>query len=229
MKNFLEDVRMNPGIVYRGLAANLSSMVPITGLQVGLDRLISSKIQNNSTDPTLYQRLLSSTASGVIASFIATPTENIMTFQKQVGAKPLAAMTMKYTQESVYGFAKGFAGTALRDGIFVSFYRALVPCAKERITPHVPNDFVATIMAGSPIGVLAAYLSHPLDTIKTKQQTSKNPQGFVATTKGIYGQLGLRGFFSGSVARAGRVAIAIPVMTKATEVVENALVGAPEL
>jgi hypothetical protein len=72
----------NLKVLYKGIWPNAASMIPISALQVGLNRFFQQTFFKKS-ELTDTQRLTTAFAAGVSSSFISCPTEMIMTHQKK--------------------------------------------------------------------------------------------------------------------------------------------------
>jgi solute carrier family 25 citrate transporter 1 len=82
---------LNPHLLYRGILPNVASMIPITALQVGLNRLFQTLFYKNTTDLSNSQRMTSAFVAGVGSALISCPTEMVMTYQGKNGDKFFAS------------------------------------------------------------------------------------------------------------------------------------------
>lgn len=213
---------LNPSMLYRGILANTVSMVPITALQVGLNRGIQNFFFNNTTELYNYQRITCAFVAGVGASGVSCSTEMIMTYQGQTGASFYAAANQLIKQNGWRCLLTGLPATAIREGLFTSFFLAGTPILKTKIQPYFTNDYVATLAAGIGAGVGATLASQGVDTLKTNQQTARviRPVGLKEAAKKLYVTNGIQGFFKGGVPRGGRVVSAVTLMGLVNEKME---------
>lgn len=207
-----EPFTLNPQVLYRGILPNAASMVPITAVQVGLNRFFQNWFFGNRYELTDRQRLVSAFAAGVGSAAISCPTEMIMTHQKK---SFFAAGTHLVQQGGWPRLYTGMLATMLREGMFSTFFLAVTPALKTRIKEHYPNDYFASMLAGLMAGVGATLASQTFDVIKTAQQASvaANPVGFFKTAKSLYAAQGAAVFFKGGLPRGLRVMSAVTLMS----------------
>ena len=214
---------LNPKMLYRGLVPNAFSMIPTTALQVGLDQWFQNYLFKDTA--ALSQKQLTATAffAGVGSSMICCPTEMIMLKQRYDRLSFLVATQRLIQQRGVSSLYSGLVATALREGLFTSFFLVATPALKAKIKPYYSNDYGASLLAGFTSGVGATLMSQGVDTIKTRQQSASTTMGFVQTAKQIYASQGMPGFFKGTIPRGVRVMSAITLMGFVNEKIENAL------
>ncbi|WP_454780664.1 MC/SLC25 family protein [Legionella sp. WA2022007384] len=207
-----EPFTLNPQVLYRGILPNAASMVPITAVQVGLNRFFQKWFFENKYELSDTQKLMSAFAAGVGSAAISCPTEMIMTHQK---TSFISAGTHLVRQGGCSRLYTGMMATMLREGMFSTFFLAVTPALKVRIKEYCPNDFAASSLAGIFAGIGATVASQKFDVIKTVQQSSiaKNPAGFFKTTQKIRAEHGLYGFFNGGFPRGLRVMSAVTLMS----------------
>ncbi|MCW8444259.1 hypothetical protein OQJ19_02130 [Fluoribacter gormanii] len=207
-----ESFTLNPQVLYRGILPNAASMVPITAVQVGLNRFFQKWFFENKYELSDTQKLISAFAAGVGSAVISCPTEMVMTHQK---TSFISASTQLVKQGGWSRLYTGMMATMLREGMFSTFFLAVTPALKVRIKEYCPNDFVASSLAGILAGIGATFASQKFDVIKTVQQSSiaKNPSGFFKTTQKIHAEYGVYGFFNGGLPRGLRVMSAVTLMS----------------
>ena len=114
--------------------------------------------------------------------------------------------------------------TILREGGIRGMYRGLVSTtAKQSATSAVrmgsynmlresgkrfnlPNNSVTTFGIGAVAGVMTVYATQPLDTIKTRTQSARGASTSEAI-RDIFQTGGVKGFWSGSTMRLGRLVL----------------------
>ena len=214
-----EPFTFNPSVLYRGMLPNAASMVPITAMQVGLNRGFQNVFFKESTALSDYQRITSAFVAGVGSSSVSCPTEMVMTHQGQTGGSFFAAGKHLVKQNGWRCLFTGLSATAMREGMFTTFFLAGTPILKAKIQPYCRNDYVASLAAGIGAGVGATLASQGVDTLKTIQQvgTLVQPVGLIETAKKLYSTQGFPGFFKGGVPRGTRVVSAVTIMGLVSE------------
>ncbi|CAM2781201.1 Mitochondrial carrier protein [Legionella steigerwaltii] len=207
-----EPFTLNPQVVYRGILPNAASMIPITAVQVGLNRFFQKWFFGNRYELSDSQKLVSAFAAGVGSAVISCPTEMVMTHQKK---SFLSAGTHLVQQGGWSRLYTGMMATMLREGMFSTFFLAVTPALKTKIKEHYPNDYFASLLAGMLAGVGATLASQKFDVVKTAQQSSvtANPAGFFKTTQKLYATHGASVFLKGGLPRGLRVMSAVTLMS----------------
>lgn len=219
-----EAFTFNPSLLYRGILPNAASMVPITALQVGLNRCFQNVIFKDSAGLSDVQRITSAFVAGVGSSALSCPTEMIMTFQGQKGGSFYAAGNYLVKQSGWQCLFTGLFATAIREGMFTTFFLAGTPILKAKIQPYCQNDYAVSLAAGIGAGLGATLASQGVDTLKTMQQAAQSqPVGFNEAAKKLYATKGMFGFFKGGVPRGARVVSAVTIIGLVSEKMETQL------
>ena len=212
---------LNPTVLYRGILSNAASMMPITAIQVGLNRSVQQFIFKDQQTLADWQRVACAFVAGVGSSLVSCPTEMVMTYQGKAKCGFSAAYQYLMKQGGVY-FYTGLPATAMREGIFTAFFLAVTPIFKAKIHPYCSNEYVASLGAGMSAGVGATLASQGIDTIKTLQQAADASKSVSINDaiQRIYSTQGVHGFFKGGLARGTRVMSAVTIMGWVTEKLE---------
>ncbi|GGI78247.1 hypothetical protein GCM10007966_03680 [Legionella impletisoli] len=213
---------LNPSLLYRGVLPNAASMIPITSVQVGLNRFVQNVWSHKTNNQSSTERILSSFVAGVGSSFISCPTEMAMTYQSKAGGSFCTAVNSLVKEGGWRCLFTGLPATALRDGKFAAFFLAGIPMIKTQIRPYYSNEEEATFVAGLGAGACATLVSQGHDTLKTEQQAA-TPVGSLSyrnAVKQIYSNAGGYGFFKGVIPRGSRVVSAITIMGLVCEKME---------
>ncbi|KTC89758.1 MC/SLC25 family protein [Fluoribacter dumoffii] len=222
-----ETFTLNPQVLYRGILPNAASMIPITAVQVGLNRFFQKCFWGNNYELSDGQKMASAFAAGVGSALISCPTEMIMTHQKK---SFFAAGSYLVKQNGWSCLYTGMLATMLREGMFSTFFLGVAPTLKNRIKEYCPNDYFASLLAGMTAGIGATFASQQFDVVKTVQQASvaKNSAGFFRTVQKHYAAYGACGFFKGSVPRGLRVMSAVTLMNWMNEKMGELLSETPQ-
>ena len=131
--------------------------------------------------------------------------------QKQLapGEKPkysggLDVVKQLYKEGGVRSVFRGSAMTLARDGPGSAAYFATYEYAKRRLTPKDKNgdpqgdlSLRAVMIAGGLAGVAMWIPVFPIDTIKSRLQSSETRPTISGTIKGLHANGGLKAFFPG--------------------------------
>lgn len=212
---------LNPSVLYRGILANASSMVPVTAIQVTLNRCMHRYIFNDHPKLSSTQTIFAAFVAGVGSAFVSCPIEMIMTQQSKKGV-PFKNALLALKQHGGFPYLwTGLLATGMREGIFTAFFLGVTPTLKNTIRPHCSSDYTASMVAGIGAGIGAAVISQGADTIKTQQQSAGLRLG--PAVKQLYASRGWMGFFKGGLPRGLNVVSAVTIMGYVNEKMENAL------
>ena len=213
---------LKPSVLYRGILPNAASMVPITAMQVGLNRCLQNVFFKDTKELSNAQRVTSAFVAGVGSAFVSCPTEIVMTYQGKAKCGFYPAYGHLVKQGGLSCLFTGLPATAMREGMFTAFFLAVTPILKANIQPYCSNDYVASLVAGMGAGVGATVASQGVDTIKTIQQAANvlQPVSFKDAVKKLYSTHGMYGFFKGGVPRGARVMSAVTIMGLVAEKME---------
>lgn len=164
-----------------------------------LKRLLSSQ-----SDDSLLKPILTGSITGAVSAVALCPCD-ILKVRAQVNmAKGLANQSMStvitgiWAKQGIAGFYQGFGSQLCRDipfyGSFFGSYDILCRLLLKLDLPEASVYFIAGGLAGQ-IGWVASIAP---DTVKSRIQTSDNPQPFMKTAKQIMLEGGgIRGLFAG--------------------------------
>ncbi len=114
--------------------------------------------------------------SGSIARFVSvsiiSPIELIRTIQAS-GVNQASTMIARnlYEAQGLSGFYLGWQSTIMRDVPYSGLYWGMYEAFKKRfMAGPVEENNTAIFLSGTCAGVLSAFLTHPFDVVKTKQQ-----------------------------------------------------------
>lgn len=204
-----EKFTANLRVLYRGWAPNMSSMIPITAMQVGTAAGIEAVCHDEDNPPSEMEKIAYNAAGGAFSAMVSGPTELIMSQQT---AERGFFSTMKHIYESdgLKGFGRGMFGTAVRDAKFTIGYGFAAPYLKEKFSGMM-SEGQASMAGGAIAGVTVGVLSQPWDTLKTAQQTGSELSLWKLAKEKLKKE-GVAGMYRGSFWRMGRVASAVMIM-----------------
>ena len=116
--------------------------------------------------------------AGAIARFISvsliSPIELIRTIQASgVNQTGMSIAKNLHEYRGVGGFYLGWQNTIMRDVPYSCMYWGAYEAFKKKfLQGPVENNNVSIFLSGSCAGVISAFLTHPFDVIKTKQQVN---------------------------------------------------------
>lgn len=221
---------LNPKVLYKGYGVGVTCMVPTTAIQVGVNKALESVIVGDDN----MAKVARAFTAGAISAVAAGPTELMVIAQQNNGKNALSTIKQLYRDAGPRVFGRGFAATALRDGVWTVGYSTIYPIVFEMLKKNITSNsddnnmganFALKAGAGAITGVCVAAATHPADMVKTVMQADysrKKYKNAWQAAKGIYRKHGLRGFAKGLEARASRAAIAIPVIYGVTEYLSSA-------
>jgi len=229
----------NPRLIYSGVLANALSMIPATGLRIGMNQTLRSTFSADPDNPTVIENLIFMSMAGISASFVCAPVDLVNTIkyklkrqailfpEQKIGTTFIAASAYLIKQQNgVQCLAYGLPATMLREATYTPFFLGMTPYVKLKVRHYVNNDTQATIASGVVTGITSSAITQPLDTIKTRQQDIQlnqvaKPSNWLSTAGKIYQEGGLSRFFAGGSWRMARIASAISIMTIVTDNLNN--------
>lgn len=197
-----------PTAYYNGTTANALGCMPITAIQVGAKKEIESRVFNNQ--PTYIQQIGASFTAGVLSSCISCPVEMIMILQNEHPKTSLPKLlNWQFKTKGLSGFFVGQLATSLREGGFSVCFLAAPPIIKSKLKSYGLDDVSSNILSGASSGVIATIMTQPVDSIKTKQQsTTDSTLGFFKTARNMT----ISTLFKGSIARGSSLVLSITLM-----------------
>jgi solute carrier family 25 (mitochondrial citrate transporter), member 1 len=103
-------------------------------------------------------------------------------------------------------------------------YNILREAATSRLGPERAKSTGATFATGAAAGVVTVYASQPFDTIKTRAQGAKGATTAEAV-KDVWRSGGIKGFWSGSSMRLGRLVLSGGIVFTVYEQLSSMLSG----
>lgn len=210
---------LNPRILYRGLTMSVTNMAILTGLQFPFTGAVT-KVFTGGADRRLTnaEQIASGFIGGCLSGFACAPMELVMIQQQRFGGTLWATPTRIIGKIGITGLWRGLFMSCGREGLFTAGYLGIGPVICRTLQED-HNLSVAASKAGGAVGggVIAATLSHPMDTIKTCMQgdIERKTYGSLSdTAKALYEEAGARRFFRGWAWRTGRMICAVFIMNE---------------
>ena len=162
---------LNPAVLYRGIGMSVINMSVLTGLQFPLTGAVATAITGGANrDMSSAEKISAGFAGGALSGIVCAPMELVMIQQQRFGAN-LSSAASRVVQE--FGAGSLFRGLTMsmgREGLFTAGYLGLGPvfAGKLKEANALGGSQGACDFAGAVgAGMIAATLSHPMDTIKT--------------------------------------------------------------
>ena len=208
---------LNPKILYRGLMMSIVNMSVLTGLQFPLTGMVTNAINGGSGSRLSDgEQIAAGFLGGAISGVACAPMELVM-IQQQRFAGSIFSTPGRLV--SSFGFASLFRGLVTscgREGMFTAGYMGIGPVVNRTVVEDYGYSPATGTFAGAVGGgVIAATLSHPMDTIKTCMQgdiEQKTYTSLSGTARKLYQEAGLSRFFQGWAWRTSRMICAVAIM-----------------
>lgn len=159
--------------------------------------------------------MASASAAEVVACIMRVPTEN-MKQKMQAGQYRTASETVKgiLAQGGARGFYAGYWTTVLRDVPFSFIQFPIWEKAKQVVASQQGSECQAWqgALCGSFAGSIAAFITTPLDVVKTRLMLGKDAQGvpytkMTDTFRRVHQEGGLKALWSGWQPRVGWISV----------------------
>lgn len=204
---------LNPLVLYRGVSVSVINMAVLTGAQFPLSGAIARLITGGSERPlSSGEKVASGFAGGVISGFICAPMELVMIQQQRFGGSLTSTASRIVSEFGVSTLFRGLTTSCGREGLFCAGYLGVGPMFAQMLRERqVVDGSVADFAGASGAGMIAATLSHPLDTMKTCMQGDIERKVYtdqVGTFRKI-AEGGYGNFLKGWSLRTGRMICAI--------------------
>jgi solute carrier family 25 (mitochondrial carnitine/acylcarnitine transporter), member 20/29 len=225
---------LDPRLLYRGLFASVMNMSILTGLQFPLTGLVSGAITGGAERRLTDGEMIGSGfVGGALSGFACGPMELVMIQQQRFGGGILATPPKIMAD---HGGARAlFRSVSMacgREGLFAAGYLGIGPVLSRRLVEdHGLADGTADVAGAVGAGVIAASLSHPMDTIKTCMQGDLGGArygGVGATGRTLMAESGVGAFFRGWSWRTGRMICAVFIMGQCKKQLTPILFPDPE-
>ena len=162
------------------------------------------------------RNLMAGMASGVVSSTLAvTPTERLKTAliddarnEKRFKNSWHATKTLIAERGFVHALYRGYVSTTMKQmgttSVRLGSYNIMKDYSKKH---NWPDNTAIDFAKGAVAGTLTTYATQPIDVVKTRAQSVKH-EGILESTKSIWQEAGIKGFWRGTVMRLGRTVMA---------------------
>ncbi|KAF2761117.1 tricarboxylate transport protein, mitochondrial precursor [Pseudovirgaria hyperparasitica] len=221
------------GAVYTGC----STLIIGTAFKAGVRFLGFDSIRNTLVDEkgklSPMRGIFAGMVAGCVESVIAvTPTERVKTalIDDAKGARRFRggfhAIGIIVRENGVRGLYRGLFSTTLKQGstsaVRMGSYNVLKDFA---VNLSLPQNSVTTFGVGAAAGVVTVYATQPFDATKTRTQSTQGATT-VQAVRDILSSSGIRGFWSGSTMRLGRLVFSGGIVFTVYEKITAALMYA---
>lgn len=148
-----------------------------------------------------------------------TPTERLKTILISNATKQIKLYRGELREceaiirtQSMRGLYRGLVPTILKQsstqGVKMGSYNIIREFSRRH---GVPQNEAAALITGALAGAVTVYITQPFDTIKTRTQSTQST-GIVQAFRDITRMSGLRGLWTGSTSRVGRLAFSSSIL-----------------
>ncbi|DBA03183.1 TPA: hypothetical protein N0F65_003903 [Lagenidium giganteum] len=198
----LRQIFRNEGIwsFYKGLGPQLAGTIPDKAISLATREYVKGKF----ADPNCFTAsLVSAGCSGVTQSIVMNPVEIVKVRMQIDSSLSVGGVVRELGLRGVY---RGYSACISRDVMFAMTYFTLYDTAKRKMQIEDGSSLGWSLVAASTAGVPAAFLSTPLDVLKTRMQSRGVKMGFRDTVRHVHREGGMSALFAGWGPRVGRIA-----------------------
>jgi len=163
---------LDPRVLYRGIGVSVGNMVALTGAQFPLTGMVSRAITGGK-DRSLGkgEKIMAGFAGGAISGLVCAPMELLLIQQQRFGGTLPSTASRIVRDHGPLTLFRGLSTSCGREGIFTAGYLGMGPVFAEQLeVQYGVSSQTANFAGACGAGMIAATLSHPLDTIKTCMQ-----------------------------------------------------------
>ncbi|GJC79670.1 tricarboxylate transport protein [Colletotrichum liriopes] len=201
----------------RAIYTGCSTLIIGTTFKAGVRFLSFDSIRNSLMDEkgrlTPARGILAGMIAGCVESVVAvTPTERVKTAlidDAKSGTRRYAggthALVTMVKENGIAEAYRGIVSTTLKQSATSAVRMGSYNVLRELSKQHgLPNNSLVTFGSGAVAGIITVYATQPFDTIKTRAQSARGA-GTLEAFRMILSERGVRGFWSGSTMRLGRL------------------------
>jgi len=197
---------------YRGVGVQASTVAPITAIQFMVNGMLGSTLlKGENRKLSDKETICTAAGAGIISSFLYSPVDLTTIQQQKLNKNPFQTITYLMKEYGTLSIFRGISSCAVREAIYTAGYLGLAPVITSHLTNtdyFKENRFLASVSGACAAGIIAATLTHPVDTAKTIMQadmsgtTWKNAR---STTIILFNEQGISSLYRGFIPRTIRI------------------------
>ncbi|TLS27354.1 hypothetical protein PpBr36_04213 [Pyricularia pennisetigena] len=222
---------------FRSIYTGCSTLILGTTAKAGVRFMSFDSIKNVLKDEqgnlSPARGILAGMVAGAVESVVAvTPTERIKTALiddaksgKMQYKGGFHALTVMIRQQGVVEVYRGLLSTTMKQSATSAVRMGSYNIIKEQIKKRdLPQNSAVTFGSGAIAGTITVYATQPFDTVKTRSQSARGA-GTLEAFKSVISSSGVRGLWSGSTMRLGRLVLSGGIVFTVYEKVSGILTG----
>ena len=210
---------LNPRLLYRGLITSIGNMAVLTGLQFPLAGACAKLITGGTArEMSGMETIGAAFAGGSLSGFACGPMELVMIQQQRFGGSLFMTPLRIVKDFGFFSMFRGLLPSCGREGLYTAGVLGMCPVFTKAIEERkLASGNASKLLAAIGAGIIAATLSHPLDTVKScvqgdLEQTNYKSQADTITK--LLKEGGISRFFTGWAYRTGRMILAVGIMNE---------------
>ena len=213
--------------LYSGLGISLLLIAPKRALRLSSNDFFRYHLTEQSGHITLLNEVIAGSCAGLLQGLIATPLELIKILMQDVGRRKALGESVEHLSMSqvihdiveengMFGLCKGIVATQLREVLFHAMYFPLFAHLND-FGPRKDDNSgesvaLVSFTAGFISAAVAAFLTTPLDVLKTRIQAGECLHGIWQCCMKTLRNEGVVAFFKGSFLRVLVIAPTMSIM-----------------
>eukprot|EP00457_Paulinella_chromatophora_P010975 gb/GEZN01011094.1/.p1 GENE.gb/GEZN01011094.1/~~gb/GEZN01011094.1/.p1 ORF type:complete len:275 (+),score=22.47 gb/GEZN01011094.1/:21-845(+) len=207
---------LDPRVLYRGYAANLTNMASVTCFQFQINGMVKKAFTGGEHRKlSVSEQLSAGFLAGSTSALLCSPLELIMVQQQRKGGSLPSHFSSLLSGGHL---GRAFFPCAMREGIYTAGYLGLAPVIREALQQQGHGPVASALVGASVGGVICSIGSHPFDTAKTCMQGDierKTYRGMIDTLRTVTQERGFaRGVYAGGTWRCARQICAVFILDK---------------
>ncbi|TLD23834.1 hypothetical protein PspLS_06356 [Pyricularia sp. CBS 133598] len=222
---------------FRSIYTGCSTLILGTTAKAGVRFLSFDSIKNVLKDEqgnlSPARGILAGMVAGAVESVVAvTPTERVKTALiddaksgKMQYKGGFHALTVMVRQQGISEVYRGLLSTTMKQSATSAVRMGSYNIIKEQIKKRdLPQNSAVTFGSGAIAGTITVYATQPFDTVKTRSQSARGA-GTLEAFRSVISSSGVKGLWSGSTMRLGRLVLSGGIVFTVYEKVSDILTG----